>query len=197
MFNSKKKKEVSKKTPGDVKLVQVKVRIPITTVSITSVLLIGLLTIIGYSGYLGVKSIWDFTHPKFNVSFDSLRALPYIASGTEIPPFPVLPFPLDRSPTTSAQETYLQAVSEFRGEFRRDFPNSKLLNISDNEFLNMGIAFCETKNESITKTGEYLPEEIISAYQAKFVLRYPGMKGLDQFLAGIGQRALDNLCRSS
>jgi hypothetical protein len=197
MFNSKKKSKAGKKKPDDAKLVQVKVRIPFTTVSFTSVLLIGLLTLIGYSGYLGVKSIWEFTHPKFNVSFDSFRALPYIASGTEIPPIPALPFPIDRTPTTSAQVDYIQAVGEFKEEFRRDFPKSRLLNISDNEFLNMGLAFCETKNESITKTGKFTPEEIILAYQAKFVLRYPGMNGLNEFLAGVGQRALDNLCRSS
>jgi hypothetical protein len=61
----------------------------------------------------------------------------------------------------------------------------------------MGLAFCETKNESIAKTGKFTPEEIILAYQAKFVLRYPGMNGLNEFLAGVGQRALDNLCRST
>jgi hypothetical protein len=197
MFNSKKKSKAGKKKPDDAKMVQVKVRIPFTTVSFTSVLLIGLLTLIGYSGYLGVKSIWQFTHPKFDISFDSLQALPYIASGTEIPPIPVLPFPIDRTPTTSAQVDYIQAVGEFKEEFRRDFPKSRLLNISDNEFLNMGLAFCETKNESITKTGKFTPEEIILAYQAKFVLRYPGMNGLNEFLAGVGQRALENLCRSS
>jgi hypothetical protein len=177
--------------------IEVKVRLPLTNVSIMSVLLAALLTLVGYAGYLGVNSIWKFTHPQFNVSLDSLRALPYIASGTEIPPFPILPFPADRTPTTSVQVAYLQAVGEFKEEFRRDFPKSRLLNISDNEFLNMGVAFCETKNESITKTGKFAVEEIISAYQAKFVLRYPGMNGLDQFIAGIGQRALDNLCRSS
>jgi hypothetical protein len=197
MFNSKKKNKAAKKKPEDAKMVQLNVKIPFTTVSITSVLLIGLLTVIGYSGYLGVKSIWEFTHPKFDISFDALQALPYIASGTEIPPIPVLPFPVDRTPTTSAQQTYLQEVAEFKGDFRRDFPKSRLLNISDNEFLNMGLAFCETKNESITKTGKFTPEEIILAYQAKFVLRYPGMNGLNEFLAGVGQRALDNLCRST
>ncbi len=197
MFDSKKKKPDSKRKPEDIKMVQVKIKIPMTNVSITSVLLVGLLTLIGYSGYLGVKSLWEFTHPKFNISVDSLRALPYIAKGTQIPPFPVLPFPEDRSPTTSAQTSYLKSISEFKAEFRRDFPKSQLLNISDNEFLNMGMAFCQTKNESITETGKFVREEIILAYQAKFVLRYPGMNGLDQFLAGVGERALENLCRSN
>jgi hypothetical protein len=176
--------------------VVVNVKVPVTAASVTSVLLIGLLTLIGYSGYLGVNSIWKFTHPKINVSLDSLRALPYIAGGEMLPSFPTLPFPVDRTPTSTDQETYLQAISEFKTEFRLDFPRSGLLNISNSEFLNMGVAFCETKNELVTKTGEFNPEEIISAYQSKFVLRYPGMKGLDQFLAGVGQRALDNLCRS-
>jgi hypothetical protein len=176
--------------------VVVNVKVPVTAASVTSVLLIGLLTLIGYSGYLGINSIWKFTHPKINVSLDSLRALPYIAGGEMLPSFPTLPFPVDRTPTSTDQETYLQAISEFKTEFRLDFPRSGLLNISNSEFLNMGAAFCETKNELVTKTGEFNPEEIILAYQSKFVLRYPGMKGLDQFLAGVGQRALDNLCRS-
>ena len=196
MFDSKKKKQAGKKKPEDVKLVQVKVKIPITTVSITSVLLVGLLTVVGYAGYLGVNSIWKFTHPKISVSLDSLRALPYIASGTALPSFPTLPFPVDRTPTPTDQEAYLKSISEFKTEFRIDFPKSGLLNISNSEFLNIGAAFCETKNEVVTKTGEFKPEEIILAYQSKFVLRYPGMKGLDQFLAGVGQRAFDNLCRS-
>jgi hypothetical protein len=196
MFDSKKKKQAGKKKPEDVKTIQVRVKIPITTISITSVLLVGMLTVVGYAGYLGVNSIWKFTHPKINVSLDSLRALPYIASGTSLPSFPTLPFPVDRTPTSTDQETYLKSISEFKGEFRIDFPRSGLLNISNSEFLNIGAAFCETKNELVTKTGEFSPEEIILAYQSKFVLRYPGMNGLDQFLAGVGQRALDNLCRS-
>ena len=196
MFDSKKKKQAGKKKPEDVKMVQVKVKIPITTVSITSVLLVGLLTVVGYAGYLGVNSIWKFTHPKINVSLDSLRALPYIASGTSLPSFPTLPFPVDRTPTPTDQEAYLKSISEFKTEFRIDFPKSGLLNISNSEFLNIGAAFCETKNELVTKTGEFNSEEIILAYQSKFVLRYPGMNGLDQFLAGVGQRAFDNLCRS-
>ena len=145
---------------------------------------------------IGVNSIWKFTHPKISVSLDSLRALPYIASGTALPSFPTLPFPVDRTPTPTDQEAYLKSISEFKTEFRIDFPKSGLLNISNIEFLNIGAAFCETKNELVTKTGEFNPEEIILAYQSKFVLRYPGMKGLDQFLAGVGQRAFDNLCRS-
>ena len=196
MFDSKKKKQAGRKKPEDVKMVQVKVKIPITTVSITSVLLVGLLTLVGYAGYLGVNSIWKFTHPKFEISVDSLRALPYIASGSALPSFPTLPFPVDRTPTSTDQESYLKSISEFKAEFRIDFPKSGLLNISNSEFLNMGVAFCETKNEVVTKTGEFNPEEIILAYQSKFVLRYPGMNGLDQFIAGVGQRAFDNLCRS-
>ena len=65
--------------------IEVKVRLPITKVSIMSLVLAGLLTLMGYAGYLGVNSIWKFTHPQFNVSFDALKSLDYIARGISIP----------------------------------------------------------------------------------------------------------------
>ena len=45
-----------------------------------------------------------------------------------------------------------------------------------------------------TKTGEFSRAEIIKAFQAKFVLRYPRVKGLDIYLDGVGQAAFDHLC---
>jgi len=177
--------------------VQVKVRIPITTVSITSVLLICLLSVIGYSGYLGVKSVWNFTHPQFNVSLDTFRALAYIAKGTEIPPLALPSFPDDKKPDEITQKTYLAAMSEFKKEFRIEHPRSKLLNISDNELINMGWAFCQAKDEAIAKDGKFDRTAIISAFESKFVLRYPGMNGLGIYIDGVGQRAFDYLCRSN
>ena len=160
-------------------------------------LLIGLLSVIGYSGYLGVKSVWNFTHPQFNVSLDTFRALSYIAKGTEIPPLSLPTFPTDKAPAADFQTAYLAAVSEFKAEFRRDFPKSGLLNISDNELINMGWAFCEAKDEAIAKDGKFVKEDIISAFESKYVLRYPAMNGLGVYIDAIGQRAFDYLCRSN
>ena len=183
--------------PASTKPVQVKVKIPVTTVSITSILLIGLLSGIGYSGYLGVKSLWNFTHPQFSVSLDSFRALAYIAKGTEIPPLSLPTFPEDKVPDINTQTAYLAVIKEFRNEFRIKYPKSGLLNISDNELINMGWAFCEVKDESIAKDGKFDREAIISAFQSKYVLRYPGMNGLGVYIDGVGQRAFDYLCRSN
>ena len=84
MFKSKpaKNKKEKNKQPKNSKVVDVKIKIPLTTVSITSFFLIGLLTLIGYSGYLAVNSIWKFTHPQINVSLDALKSLKYIAEGS-------------------------------------------------------------------------------------------------------------------
>ena len=183
--------------PASTKPVQVKVKIPVTTVSITSILLIGLLSGIGYSGYLGVKSLWNFTHPQFSVSLDSFRALAYIAKGTEIPPLSLPTFPVDKAPDINTQTAYRAVIKEFRNEFRIKYPKSGLLNISDNELINMGWAFCEVKDESIAKDGKFDREAIISAFQSKYVLRYPGMNGLGVYIDGVGQRAFDYLCRSN
>lgn len=177
--------------------VQVKVRIPITTVSITSVLLICLLSVIGYSGYLGIKSVWNFTHPQFNVSLDTFRALTYIAKGTEIPPLALPSFPEDKKPDEITQKAYLAAMSEFKKEFRIEHPRSKLLNISDNEVINMGWAFCQAKEDAIAKDGNFDRTAIIGAFESKIVLGYPGMNGLGIYIDGVGQRAFDYLCRSN
>jgi len=79
-------------------------------------------------------------------------------------------------------------------EFRTQYPQSKLLNISDNELFNIGNAFCAAKKEAIAKTGDYSREEIVKAFQAKYVLRYPGIEGLGIYLDAVGQRAFEQLC---
>jgi hypothetical protein len=55
-------------------------------------------------------------------------------------------------------------------------------------------AFCKAKEEEKTKSGEFSREEIVKAFQAKFVLRYPRVEGLDVYLDGVGQAAFDHLC---
>jgi hypothetical protein len=189
--------KIKKSKKSSTKPVQVKVKIPITTVSITSMLLIGLLSGIGYSGYLGAKSLWNFTHPQFNVSLDTFRALAYVAKGTEIPPLSLPTFPVDKVPDINTQLAYLAVMKEFKDEFRVKYPKSGLLNISDNELINMGWAFCEVKDEAIAKDGKFVRDDIIEAFQSKYVLRYPAMNGLGIYIDGVGQRAFDYLCRSN
>jgi len=174
--------------------IEVKVRLPITKVSIMSLVLAGLLTLMGYAGYLGVNSIWKFTHPQFNVSFDALKSLDYIARGISIPAIqgPYINNP--DAPSDSAKANYLKAITEYEVEFRTQYPQSKLLNISDNELFNIGNAFCTAKKDAIAKTGDYSREEIVKAFQAKYVLRYPGIEGLGIYLDAVGQRAFDQLC---
>ena len=174
--------------------IEIKVKLPLTKVSIMSLLLAGLLTFMGYAGYLGVNSIWKFTHPQFNVSLDALKSIGYIASKASIPSFPKPAFTNPGDPDSTEQGNYIKAISEFKKEFRIQFPNSRLLNISDNELFNIGSAFCTAKEEAKTKTGEFSRAEIIKAFQAKFVLRYPRVKGLDIYLDGVGQAAFDHLC---
>ena len=174
--------------------IEVKVRLPITKVSIMSLVLAGLLTLMGYAGYLGVNSIWKFTHPQFNVSFDALKSLDYIARGISTPAIqgPYINNP--DAPSDSAKANYLKAITEYEVDFRTQYPQSKLLNISDNELFNIGNAFCTAKKEAIAKTGDYSREEIVKAFQAKYVLRYPGIEGLGIYLDAVGQRAFEQLC---
>jgi hypothetical protein len=174
--------------------IEVKVRLPITRVSVMSVLLAGLLLIVGYSGYLGVNSIWKFTHPKFNVSVDVLKSLDYIARGVSIPAIPGPIFNSIDGPSDIAKENYLKAITDYEVEFRNQFPQSKLLDISDNELFNIGNAFCSTKKEEIAKSGNFSRQEIVETFQAKFVLRYPGIDGLGIYLDAVAQRAFDQLC---
>lgn len=202
MRNKEKKIKPSKKqkTPKSQRPVQpsnsieVKVRLPITKVTMTSLLLIGLLTLIGYSGYLGVNSIWKFTHPQFNVSLDSLKSLPYIAKGASIPVIPRPLFTNPADPTQTEQINFFKAVSEYKTGFRVEYPESKLLKIPDSDLLNIGAAFCTAKDEAESDSGDYSQEEIIKAFQAKYVLKYPLIKELGIFLDEIGQRAFEFLC---
>jgi hypothetical protein len=181
--------------PGKVSnSIEVKVRLPITKVSVMSLLLAGLLSLMGYAGYLGVNSIWKFTHPQFNVSFDALKSLDYIARGVSIPPIPGPLFNTPDAPTIEAQTNYLKAINEYEVEFRTKYPQSKLLNLSDNELFNIGTSFCTAKKEAIEKSGDFSREEIVKTFQAKYVLRYPGIPGLGVYLDAIAQRAFDQLC---
>jgi hypothetical protein len=183
----KQKKMASSKT--------VEVKVPLTSTSFMAILLAGLLSLMVYGSYLGVKSIWNFTHPKFEISADAFRILPILIKGQ----FPgVIPTPTfdgaDTPPDATAQMTYLQEVTKFKGEFRKDFPTSKLLSISANDLLNMGWSFCKAKEKSVADTGEFSRDEIIEAHKAKFVVPYLLVGGLDVFIDGIGNRAFDHLC---
>ena len=174
--------------------IDVEVRLPVTKVSVMSLVLAGLLALMGYAGYLGVNSIWKFTHPQFNVSFDALKSLDYIARGI---PAPAIPGPYINNPdapSDTAKANYLKAITEYEVEFRAEYPKSRLLNISDNELFNIGDAFCTAKKDSIAKSGDYSREEIVKDFQAKFVLRYPGIEGLGIYLDAVGLRAFDHLC---
>ena len=196
MFKSKpaKNKKEKNKQPKNSKVVDVKIKIPLTTVSITSFFLIGLLTLIGYSGYLAVNSIWKFTHPQINVSLDALKSLKYIAEGSSIPTFQRPAFNKPGDPGITQQGNYMKALSEYKTEFRAKYPESKLLKITDNELYNIGYAFCTAKSDSIAKSGEYSRDEIIESFQAKFVLRYRNIKELGEYIDAVGQRAFDHLC---
>lgn len=194
---SKKDKEKVTKSPKQSKSLEVSMKVPLTGASFMSVLLILLLGLIGYSGYLGVNSIWKFTHPKFNISADGFRSLAYIAKNQVLPPMPAPSFSTAMQPDALAQSEFLSQVSLFKSEFRSKFPGSKLLLLSDNDVLSMGDSFCAAKEKTIIETGNYSAEEIISAHQAKFLLQYPFMSGLDFYLSGIGQRSFDYLCRSN
>lgn len=192
---SKPPKPSKESKPGKVSnSIEVKVRLPITKVSVMSLLLAGLLTLMGYAGYLGVNSIWKFTHPQFNVSFDALKSLDYIARGVSIPPIPGPLFNTPDAPTIEAKTNYLKAINEYEVEFRTQYPKSKLLNLSDNELFNLGTSFCSAKKEAIEKSGDFSREEIVKNFQAKYVLRYPGIEGLGVYLDAIAQRAFDQLC---
>jgi len=188
----KSKAKVRQNTSGSI---EVKVRLPITKVSIMSFFLAGLLALMGYAGYLGVNSIWKFTHPQFNVSVDSLKSLEYIARNASVPPIPGPLFNTPDAPDAAAKANYIKAINEYEVEFRNQFPQSKLLNLSDNELFNIGSAFCTVKKESLVKSGDYSRDEIVNAFQAKFLFRYPFVKGLDVYLNAVAQRAFDHLCK--
>lgn len=173
----------------------VEVQFSFTKVTIMSMLILGLTGLIGYSGFLGVKSLWDFTHPKFEISLDSFKALGYIAAGQIIPNDSdgVVPEPLDPM-VEQAQTDFLTGVREFQREFQVSHQGSPLLRIPVQELLLMGNSFCGTKAESIA-SGEFNPVDVIKGYQREFTLRYPQLRGIDEFISGIGNLAFDNLCK--
>lgn len=184
----------AKKKAKENKSIEVKVNVHFSKTSFMSLILVGLIGLIGYSGYLGVNSLWKFTHPQFNISLDSFKSLEYIAKGLNIPPISGPNFLTGPAPAETAKTAYLQSIAEYKNEFRTQYPNSRLLGIPDNDLLNIGWSMCTAKQEAITKNGSFSKDEIIAAYQAKFVLKYPGVAGLEVYLNGIAQRAFDNLC---
>lgn len=189
------KKVKTPKAPKMTKSKEVNVKVPLSSTSFMAVVLAGLLSLMVYGSYLGVKSIWNFTHPKFNISADAFRILPILVKGQ----FPVsIPAPTfsgsSNPPDATAQSLYIQQVEVFKQDFRKTYPNSKLLNISQNDLLNMGWSFCQAKEKSISETGDYSREEIIKAHQSKFVIQYLSIGGLNIFIDGIGNRAFDYLC---
>jgi hypothetical protein len=190
-------REKSVKKVKESKSIDVKISLPITKVSFMSLVLVGLLTLVGYAGYLGVNSVWKFTHPQFNVSLDSFKSLGYIARGVGVPPIPGPNFINNVAPQDSDKANYLKAMSDFKVDFRTQFPQSRLLEISDNELLNIGWAFCTAKADSIAQSGDYSREDILETFESRFVLRYPGIEGLGIFLSAVAQNSFDQLCRGN
>lgn len=172
-------------------------KVPVTKFSLMSLTLVLTLSLIFFSGYLGVKSIWNFTHPKFNISLDTFKALGYIASGNPVPPISFPSFPDGTGPTDLAKSEFLNAASSFKTEFRNKFPKSRLAQLPDNVLLGIAWSFCQTKDTAIAKTGEFDTQEIINAHQAKLLFRYPFVAGLNEFVDGIGKKALETLCKGN
>lgn len=188
------KKNRSKK---ESKSVEVKVTVPITGSSFMAILLIALLVLVGYSGYLGVKSIWKFTHPRFEISADTFKAVAYAAKSTTIPSFSIPPLTGDRLPDDATKASFLESARTFKSDFAKQFANSYLLRIPDIALVEMGWTFCKAKQKSVEETGTYSADEIITEYQSKFVLKYINLRGLDIFLSGIGQSAFKELCKDA
>ena len=176
--------------------IEVKVNIPITGTSFTSLLLAILLVVVGYSSYLGVKSLWNFTHPKIGVSFDGVKALTYLIRGQNIPSIGLPKFSEKNPPSDLAKQEFLQSIREFRSEFVTKYPKSaRLMQMRDEIYLYYGASFCKAKEDSISKTGKYSAQDIINAHQSKVFFLYPRLSGLDVFIEGVGTRAFDHLCK--
>lgn len=175
----------------------VSVSIPITKVSIMTVVVLLLASLVGYSGYLGVKSIWKFTHPNISISLDTFKALGYIAENKAIPSFAIPSISGDYIPDEVSRTAFIQAMSEYEREFLSEFPNSRLAQIPDNALVGLGWSFCQAKKKSINESGTFSKEEIIKAHQGSLLLRYWQIKGLNVFLEGLGERAFENLCKES
>ena len=185
------RKKLNKENP---KSIEISVGVPVTKTSFMSLIVILLVALMGYAGFLGANSIWKFTHPQFNVSLDSLKSLGYIAKGVAIPPIagPTLSdgFNIPEDKTAS----YLQSLEDFKNEFRIKHQDSKLLQIPDTDLLNLGWSLCKAKDAEYSKSGAFDEKAAIMAMKAKFVLRYWQIDGLSEFLDGVSARALQNLC---
>lgn len=175
----------------------ISVSIPVTKVSIMTIVVALLISLVGYSGYLGVKSVWKFTHPEINISLDTFRALKYVAGNQAIPSFAIPSISGDYIPDEVSRSAFSGAMAEYRKEFLSEFPNSRLAQIPDNALIGLGWSFCQAKKKSIEKSGTYSKEEIIKAHQGSLLLRYWQINGLNVFLEGLGERAFENLCKEA
>ncbi len=191
------KRKSKKNSPQSIEVELSIPKVSVTKVSLMTVVLLLIFSLVGYSGYLGVKSIWNFTHPKFNISLDTFKALGYIAQGQSIPPFPLPTFAPGEGPDSTETAAFNEALNAFKSDFRSKFPNSRLNQLSPNVLLGIGWSFCKAKQESITESGEYSAPEIIKAHQAKLFIRYPFVAGLNEFVEGVGNVALENLCKGN
>ena len=155
---------LKKKNKNPVTKSDMVVKIPITKISVMSTFLIIFVLLFGYAGYLGIVSVWKFTHPQFNVSFESFKALPYIAKGAIPPAFPTPNFVGANAPDDFSKENFMKGLADFKTNFRTKFPTSKLLNVSDNDLLNLGWSFCQAKQKSIDETGNFSAKKIGRAH---------------------------------
>ena len=159
-----------------------------------TLILIGLISLVGYSGYLGVNSIWKFTHPQFHFSADSLKSLGYIAKGTPIPPIAGPTAAEGFNIPEEKTAAYLQSVAQFKSEFRKKHPYSKLLGVPDTDILNLGWNLCKAKETAYSQTGSFKKEEAKLALKAKLILKYWQIDGLNEYLDGISELAYQELC---
>lgn len=183
----------NKKAKPD-KSVEVKVDVPVSKSGFMAIVLVLLISLIGYSGYLGVTSIWKFTHPQFNISLDAFKSLPYIAKGVKIPPIagPTVAEGFNIPEEKTSQ--YLQTINQFKNEFRQKHTDSKLLAIPDTDILNIGWSLCKSKESEIAKKGTFNKSEAILALKARYILKYWQIDGLSEFLDGVANSAFQNLC---
>ena len=176
------------------KSVDVNLEIPVTKSGFMLVILVILISTVGYAGILGVSSIWKFTHPQFNLSLDSFKSLGYIAKGVKIPPISGPTISNGYNIPESNTSQFLQSVNEFKSEFRMKHPDSKLLSIPDTDLLNLGWSLCQAKEKQLSDKGAFNKSEAVIALKAKLVLRYWQINGLSEFLDGISERTYQNLC---
>lgn len=194
MLKKGKSSPKTKPEAAKAKSVEVKVRVPLTSTGFMSIVLAALIASMGYSGYLGVKSIWNFTHPQFNVSVDAFRILPVLFDTGKLPMNPVTAGTIENPIDEIKKKAFLDETRLFLSDFRKKFPGSKLGIVGDNDLVNMATSFCTAKSEALAKGETPDPDAIISAHLAKFVLQYPTIDGLSEFLTGVGNSAFKNIC---